>query len=193
MCKETNIAKKIVLTITFVPSQNLLWDILTIAFGPCTFYPIFQFLFATHFALLGIFLTSDIQYFKNFFEKHSYAKHIFEIALHYSATLISFVITTSVCFISTLPFLTESYYDSEIKEAVEENKKLMFTQIQQMDNLPLELRTFFLAISLSLIVFLLTISKIISLTELSWVLEILNTFVALISFSFLIKNAQCID
>ena len=67
--KETQLVKVLMLLITYIPSQPLLWKIIEAFWGEDDIYVVQQFMFASFFAILSIWLTDDINLFNGFWEK----------------------------------------------------------------------------------------------------------------------------
>ena len=113
MKKEKSSVKTAVLIIAFIPSLTLFWNIATVVNGPSKFYPAYQFLFATYYTLLSIFLTDDIHHSHNFWRNHPHLRTVFEKVLHYSASVISWIMHLGIL----IPALISAHNtDNEIAE-----------------------------------------------------------------------------
>lgn len=183
MNKEKSLVKTAVLIIAFIPSLTLFWNIVTVVNGPSKFYPAFQFLFATYYTLLSVFLTDDIHHFHNFWKKHPYLRYVFEKVLHYSASVISGIMHLCIL-IPTIMSVHNT--DKEIAEC----KQSAALQIKQYDAAPLEVRTILPAGALSLVMIILVGFDILPESVVSWIQEILNTLVSIVGLWFVIINAK---
>lgn len=183
MNKEKSSVKTAVLIIAFIPSLTLFWNIVTVVNGPSKFYPTYQFLFATYYTLLSIFLTDDIHHFNDFWRKHPYLRCVFEKVLHYSASVISWIM--HLCIL--IPALISVHNtDTEIAEC----KQSAALQIKQYDAAPLEVRAILPAGALSLVMIILVGFDILPESVVSWIQEILNTLVSVVGLWFVIINAK---
>lgn len=183
MNKEKSSVKTAVLIIAFIPSLTLFWNIVTVVNGHGKFYPTYQFLFATYYTLLSIFLTDDIHHFNDFWRKHPYLRCVFEKALHYSASVISWIM--HLCIL--IPALISVHNtDTEIAEC----KQSAALQIKQYDAAPLEVRAILPAGALSLVMIILVGFDMLPESVVSWIQEILNTLVSVVGIWFVIINAK---
>lgn len=183
MNKEKSSVKTAVLIIAFIPSLTLFWNIATVVNGPSKFYPAYQFLFATYYTLLSIFLTDDIHHFHNFWRNHPHLRTVFEKVLHYSASVISWIMHLGIL----IPALISVHNtDNEIAEC----KQGAALQIKQYDASLLEVRTILPAGALSLVMIILVGFDILPKSVVSWIQEILNTLVLAVGLWFVIINAK---
>lgn len=183
MEKENYITKILILCLVFIPSLTLFWDIITVIFGYEKFYSVFQFAFAAYFTIFSIFLTKDMEYFKQLWENNSIICKWVDKILHISGVFIAW-------FPRIILLIAGAISDADAEIEVELNRIEARKQVTQYDNMPVAARTILPVGAVSLVMLMLVGFNVLSEHVLSWIQEVLNTFVSLVGLYFVVMNVK---
>lgn len=183
MKNEIYKVKAIILIMTFCFSLTLFWNVLALVFGDNKFYIVFQCMFAAYYTLLSVFLTSNIRYFRKFWEKHTVLKVILDKVLHYCAVIMFSMMTL-------LLIIPDVLFGRYKKEYGEIDKQETEKKIKDCDSMTLEARTL-LPVGILVIIMIIFVGLDI-LTEqwIFWIQEIVNALVGIISLVFVIVSVK---
>ncbi len=182
---QTNSNTKIVsLIVLFIPSLNLFWKVISLFGEQKQIYVVFQFMFATGYSMLSIFLTNDNVYFERFWERHQKLKSFFVKVQHISILFLILIQTLA----QTLPTIFEIGSDSnkERSQYLECAKK----NIKKFDEMRFGTKMMFPVGTISIIMILFIRFNVFSETVICWIQEILNTGVSIVGMLFVIINAK---
>lgn len=180
--KEKQLVKVLMLLITFIPSQPLFWKIIENISGQNDIYVVQQFMFASFFALLSVWLTDDINFFNGFWEKCPKWKRGFEKILHGCTVIV-------MSFLKMPMWLLCVMDDNYKKEDYERYKADIDVEICKYDNMPLVLRIMFPIALIAILLNFLLAFDLISLNVQEWIFEVLSFVISLIGFVFVAANA----
>lgn len=176
--------KTVALIVLFIPSLNLFWDIISLFWGHKQIYIVFQFLFASGYTLLSIFLTNDNIYFEIFWERHQKLKAFF-IKIQHISILLIIGIQTFAQIIPTI-FENESDNSAERKQYLECARK----NIRKFDEMKFGTKMLFPVGVISIIMIALISFNVFTETVICWIQEILNSGVSIVGVIFVVINTK---
>ncbi len=171
--KSSILANMVVLIIAWICSNSFIWDLIY-KFSPCNFYIAYQFLASSFFTVFSIMVTKDSVVFSQFWDKHLKMKKLLDITIHACAV-----------FLYEIQYLVNAigsgFSESERKEAEEKVKE----RVESIDEMPLVAKSFLIPAALFIILIMIISSGWISKEISTWISDILDMCVSLVTIPFL--------
>lgn len=171
--KSSILANMVVLIIAWICSNSFIWDLIY-KFRPCDYYIAYQFLASSFFTFFSIMVTKDSVVFSQFWDKHLKMKKLLDIIIHAYAV-----------FLYNIQYLVNAiesgFSEPERKEAEEKVKE----RVESIDEMPLVAKIFLIPAALFFILIMMISSGWISKEISSWISDILDMCVSLVTIPFL--------
>jgi len=180
--KEKELVKVLVLLVMFIPSQPLFWGIIEVICGENDIYAVQQFMFASFFAILSIWLTDDIDIFNGIWEKRPKWRQRLDKILHGCAIVV-------MAFPKIAVWLLCMMDNKFNKEDYEQYRASIDAEICKFENMPLILRIMFPVAIVAIVLNFLLAFHLVSLNAKVWIFEALSFVISLIGFVFVAANA----